>query len=223
LAHDARMLDVPVVHAITNDMVLLKDDFLARAIPVMQALGERGAIHVRSNLLPSPRLYAMTCRLLELHADTGCWCIVSDRLDIALAARAHGAQLTSRSMTVADARRIAPKLKLGASIHSPEEAVLAGQDGADWCIAGNVFETDSHPGLPGRNGIFISQVVARSDIPIIAIGGIQPDQIPSLLECGAYGIATIRGIWEAKNSEAAAIRYLSAYDGGHRERVGNTG
>lgn len=221
--HDGKMLDVPVVHAITNDMVLLRDDFLARAIPVMQALGERGAVHVRSNLLPSPRLYAITCRLLELHADTGCWCIVSDRLDIAMAARAHGAQLTSKSMTVADARKIAPKMRLGASIHSPEEAVQAETEGADWCIAGNVFETESHPGARGRDGIFISQVVARSNIPIIAIGGIQPEHIQSLLECGAYGIATIRGIWEAKNSEEAAIRYLSAYDGGQREGVGSTG
>jgi thiazole tautomerase (transcriptional regulator TenI) len=219
LVREAKMLDVPVVHAITNDLVLVRDDFLARAIPVMQALGERGAVHVRSNLLPSPRLYALTCRLLELHADTGCWCIVSDRLDIALAARAHGVQLTSKSMTVAEARKIAPKMRLGASIHSPEEAVQAEADGADWCIAGNVFETESHPGMPGRDGIFISQVVARCNIPIIAIGGVQPDHIPSLLECGAYGIATIRGIWEAKNSEAAAIRYLSAYDGSHREGV----
>lgn len=207
------MRDVPVLHAVTNDTVLLEKGFLARAIGVMQALGDRGAVHVRARLLPSTRIYELTCRLLELHADTGCWCLVSDRLDVALATSAHGVQLTSRSMRVSDARRVAPKLRVGASIHSVEEGVAAEAQGADWCVAGNVFETESHPGAPGLDPVFISHIVARVDIPVIAIGGVRPERIASLIQGGAYGVASIRGIWEAKNSEAEAIRYLSAYDG----------
>ena len=207
------MLDVPVIHAVTNDKIILGKDFVARAIGVMQALGERGAIHLRSQLIPSPRLYDMACRLTSLHADTGCWCIVSDRLDIALASFAHGAQLNSRSMHVGDARKVAPKLRIGASVHSAAEAVRAESEGADWCVAGNVFETPTHPGAPRRESTFISDIVARVDVPVIAIGGVKPEHVRSLLEGGAYGVASIRGIWEAKNSEQAAISYLSEYDG----------
>src|SRR5207237_9357734 len=86
-------------------------------------------------------------------------------------------------------------------------------DGADWCVAGNVFETESHPDLPARDPLFVSRIVARVSIPVIAIGGVKPPDVPRLLREGAYGIASIRGIWEAKNSEAEATRYLSAYDG----------
>jgi thiazole tautomerase (transcriptional regulator TenI) len=209
------MVDVPVVHAVTTDKIILARDFIARAISVMQALGERGAIHLRSQLIPSQRLYDIACRLTSLHADTGCWCIVSDRLDIAMASFAHGVQLNSRSMTASDARKVAPKLRIGASVHSTAEAETAESEGADWCVAGNVFETPSHPGAPRRESTFISEIVARVDIPIIAIGGIHPEHVRSLIEGGAYGIASIRGIWEAKNSEQAATRYLSEYDGHH--------
>jgi len=207
------MLDIPVIHAVTTDKIILRKDFIARAISVMQALGERGAVHLRSQLIPSPRLYDIACRLTSLHADTSCWCVVSDRLDVAMTAFAHGVQLTSRSMRVADARKAAPRLPVGASVHSADEAVIAESEGADWCVAGNVFETATHPGAPRRESSFISGIVAKVNTPVIAIGGVKPEHVRSLIEGGAYGIATIRGIWEAKNSEEAATRYLSEYDG----------
>ena len=207
------MVDVPVIHAVTNDKIILARDFMVRAIGVMQALGERGAIHLRSQLIESPRLYDIACRLTALHADTGCWCVVSDRLDVALSAFAHGVQLNSRSMTARDAKKVAPKIRIGASVHSSAEAETAEFEGADWCVAGNVFETPSHPGEPRRESTFISEIVARVDIPVIAIGGVKPGHVRSLVAGGAYGVASITGIWQAKNSEEAASRYLSEYDG----------
>jgi len=207
------MVDLPVLHAVTTDQILLRSDFLARAIGVMQALGDRGAVHVRSRLIESVDLYEVTCRLINLHVETGCWCVVNDRLDLALAAKAHGVQLTGHSMTIEDARKVAPKLKLGASVHDVPEAVRAEAAGADWCVAGHVFETESHPGVPRRETMFISDVVRSVVTPVIAIGGILPEHVPSLLHAGAYGIAAVRGIWEAKNSADAAVSYLSAYDG----------
>lgn len=207
------MMDVPVVHAVTTDKILLRSDFLVRAIGVMQALGARGAVHVRSQLIESAQLYEIVCRLINLHVETHCWCIVSDRLDIALAAHAHGVQLTGQSMRVEDARKVAPKLRLGASVHDAAEATSAEAAGADWCVAGHVFETPTHPGAPRRESTFISDIVRHVDIPVIAIGGVRPDHVESLLHAGAYGVAAIRGIWETNNSEQAAMRYLSAYDG----------
>jgi len=219
---EARMVDVPVIHAVTTDKIILGSDFIVRAIGVMQALGERGAVHLRSQLIPSPRLYDVACRLTSLHADTGCWCVISDRLDVALASLAHGVQLNSRSMSVGDARHVSPKLRVGASVHSPAEAQAAEAEGADWCVAGNVFETPSHPGAARRESAFVSDIVARVDLPVIAIGGVAPEHVRSLVEGGAYGVASIRGIWEAKNSEEAAIRYLSEYDG-HDSTSGTKG
>src|ERR1700716_2409924 len=74
------MTDLPCVHAVTNDEIMLRPGFLRKALGVMRVLGDKGAIHVRSQLLDSPTLFSITLALLELHAQTSCWCIVNDRV-----------------------------------------------------------------------------------------------------------------------------------------------
>ena len=203
------MATIPVVHAVTNDEIMLRPGFLKKAKGVMTVLGDKGAIHVRSQLLDSPTLFGITLDLLLLHAETKCWCIVNDRVDIALAAGAHGVQLTAKSLALSDVQMIAPALRIGASVHSPQEGVEAQKAGADWCVAGHVFETPSHPGEPRRESTFINELVADVRIPVIAIGGVRPEHVRLLIHKGAYGVAAIRGIWEDENSELAASRYLS--------------
>jgi thiazole tautomerase (transcriptional regulator TenI) len=202
-------LEVPVIHAVTNDEIMLRPGFLKKAKGVMTVLGDKGAIHVRSQLLDSPTLFGITLDLLLLYAETKCWCIVNDRVDIALAAGAHGVQLTAKSILLSDVKSIAPALRIGASVHSPQEAREAEQAGAEWCVAGHVFETPTHPGEPRRESNFINELVAEVDIPVIAIGGVRPEHVRLLVHKGAHGVAAIRGIWGDENSELAASRYLS--------------
>jgi thiazole tautomerase (transcriptional regulator TenI) len=201
--------ELPCVHAVTNDEIMLRPGFLRKAMAVMRVLGDKGAIHVRSQLLDSPTLYSITLALLELHEQTKCWCIVNDRVDIALACGVQGVQLTHKSIAVPDVQRIAPALRIGASVHSPAEARDAEEAGADWCVAGHVFETPTHPGVPRRETGFIVDVIAAVTLPVIAIGGIRPEHVRSLVHRGAYGVAAIRGIWNDENPELAASRYLS--------------
>lgn len=197
------------MHAVTSDEIMLRPGFLRKALGVMRVLGAKGAIHIRSQLLDSPTLFSLTLALLEVHEQTGCWCIVNDRVDIALACGVQGVQLNHKSIVVRDVQTIAPALLIGASVHSPDEAKDAEEAGADWCVAGHVFETPSHPGEPRRESTFINEVVAAVSFPVIAIGGIRPEHVRSVVHRGAYGIAAIRGIWDDENSELAASRYLS--------------
>lgn len=200
---------IPVVHAVTSDEIMLRPGFLKKAKAVMMVLGDKGAVHVRSQLLDSPTLFGITLDLLLLYEETRCFCIVNDRVDIALASGAHGVQLTAKSLKLSDVQTIAPALRIGASVHSVEEAVEAEKAGADWCVAGHVLETPSHPGQPRRETNFINEIVAQVKIPVIAIGGVRPEHVNLLVHKGAHGVAAIRGIWEDENSELAASRYLS--------------
>ena len=138
--------------------------------------------------------------------------MINDRIDLALACRARGAQLTSRSLTVADARRAAPSLALGASVHGVEEGRVAAAQGANWLVAGHVFATASHPGEPERGLSFVRGLVEAAGVPVLAIGGVRPEHNAALRDAGVYGVAVIRGIWDAANAERAASDYLSAYD-----------
>jgi len=82
---------------------------------------------------------------------------------------------------------------VGASIHSVEEAQAAESAGASWCVAGTVFETPSHEGRPPARIEFVESVAKAVAIPVIAIGGVTPEDVAALLNAGAHGIATIRG------------------------------
>ncbi len=106
--------ELPTVHAVTNDEIMLRPGFLRKAMGIMRVLGDKGAIHIRSQLLDSPTLYGLTLALLELHEQTKCWCIVNDRVDIALACGVQGVQLTHKSIAVPDVQAIAPALRIGA-------------------------------------------------------------------------------------------------------------
>ncbi|HEU4643325.1 MAG TPA: thiamine phosphate synthase [Gemmatimonadaceae bacterium] len=203
---------IPVIHAVTDDLVLGRPDFLERARGVMRALGPRGALHLRGHLHPAARIYELAVALRPLQERTGCWVVVNDRVDAALAAGARGAQLTSRSITVGDARRIAPALALGASVHAAGEACVAADAGADWVVAGHVWATPSHEGTPGRGLALVTAVTAAAHVPCIAIGGVRPARMAALLDAGAHGVAAISGIWGASDAERAAIDYLSTYD-----------
>jgi thiazole tautomerase (transcriptional regulator TenI) len=203
---------IPVVHAVTNDEVLARPDFIDRASAIMEAMGPRGAIHLRAHAVPASRLHALALALALAQRNTGAWLVVNDRVDIAMTVHARGVQLTTRSMTAMDARRIAPRLAIGASVHGVEEAKIAEAAGADWIVGGHVFETATHPEAPGRGPALISQITSAVAVPLIAIGGIQPEHVPFLRRAGAHGVAVIRGIWSAPNAERAAIDYFSAYD-----------
>ncbi len=228
------MLDFPVVHAVTDSAAVHQVDFLTRAAAIMHALGPRGAIHLRSSRIAPREFYDIAAELALVQERTGCWLIVNDRIDVALAVGARGAQLASHSLSIPDALLAAGKLPLGASVHSVEEAVEAATAGASWCVAGTVFETPSHVGRPPARTDFIKDVTSAVSIPVIAIGGVKPEDVVSLRRAGAYGVATIRGAgWDRANlssddagdpmetqlSPAVATafpepvtRYISAYD-----------
>lgn len=203
----------PVVHAVTTDDVLRQPDFLGRAHRVLAAGGPRVALHVRGGRTTGRILHELAEALVPLAAQSGAWIVVNDRPDIALATGAQGTQLTSRSLTVADARRIAPALPLGASVHGTGDARAAAADGADWVVAGNIFHTTSHPGRDGRGVEFAAAIVRAVGVPVIAIGGIRPAHVGPLREAGVAGVAIIRGVWESSDAGAAIADYLSEYDG----------
>ena len=209
---------VPILHAVSNDGVARRGDFVQSAIAVMRAGGPRVAVHVRSAALSGRELFRLTELLVAHQLETGAWVVVNGRPDVAAAARARGAQLTSRSLTVADARAASAAIALGASVHTLAEALVAARDGADWVVAGHVFDTPSHADAPGRGLALIDQIATEHSVPVLAIGGVLPGHMASLRAHGAHGAAAIRGIWRdcAANAERATVEYLSAYDASAR-------
>ena len=202
---------IPVLHAVTNDEIVLRADFVERAGRVMRAGGSRVAVHVRAPRLGARRLHDLACRIGELQAETGAWLVVTERADVALTSGARAVQLTSRSMSAADARTVAPTLWIGASVHSVEDAQAAAEGGAGWLVAGHAADADRHSATDESVAEFIARLAADHSLPIIAIGGVRPEHVSALKTAGAYGVAVIRGVWNASDAGAAVIDYLSAH------------
>ncbi len=225
---------LPVIHAVTDSASVLQIGFVARASRVMEVLGIRGAVHLRCSRASGRQFHDIAAQLVEVQDRTGCWLVVNDRVDVARAVGARGIQLASHSLQVSEAVEVAPDIPVGTSVHSLDEAVEAERAGAAWCVAGTIFETPSHVGRPPARLDFVRSVVAAVVIPIIAIGGVKPENVADLIDAGAYGVATIRGVgWAHVHDDSSeedslmktrlpegrdgrfvepVTRYISAYD-----------
>lgn len=204
---------IPALHILTNDVVLADPGFVQTATAVMHASGSRIAIHLRATEITPRRMLELSLELRVVSEVTRSWVLVHDRVDIALIAGVTGAQLTSRSLTIADARRIAPSLILGASVHATADAWITAQSGASFMVAGPAGDTThEQPDL----GQFVRDVVDAAEFcPVIAIGGMTVARAHEMSGAGAAGIAVMRGIW-LDDAVSATRRYLAAYDEGLR-------
>jgi thiamine-phosphate diphosphorylase len=148
-------------------------------------------LHVRERDLEAGRLVAVVARAVALTRGTSTRVVVNDRFDVALAAGAHGVHLRSDSFPAEAVRRIAPPgFLIGRSVHAVDEAASISE--ADYLVAGTVFATESKAEpveLLGSAGL--SAIVAAARVPVLAIGGITLETIPSVAAAGATGFAAI--------------------------------
>jgi len=139
--------------------------------------------------------------------------IVAGRVDVAAAVGAHGVHLRHVDLRPADARRVMPLGWVGRSVHTVYEAGQAVDEGADYLVAGPVYETPSHPHLPPA-GLTLIEEVAQFGCPVIAIGGITPERAPEVRDSGAWGAAAISALWHATNPARAALAILAPWING---------
>jgi len=138
--------------------------------------------------------------------------IINDRVDIALACGAAGVHLGQEDMPLPCARKILGETKLiGISVNTPEEAVAADKEGADYVGAGPVFATSSKKVLEPFLGLDgLQKIRAKVRIPILAIGGITVANAPAVISAGADGVAVISAIAAAGNPKKAATEIIES-------------
>ena len=151
-------------------------------------------IQIRERDLEAGPLTALVRRSVAVSRGTAAKILVNDRLDVALAAGAHGVHLRGDSIDVRRIREIAPpNFLVGRSVHDVEEATAAARAGGlDYLILGTLFPTVSKE--PARRLLTmtgLAAVSATSSIPVLAIGGITPERAEDVVRMGAAGIAAI--------------------------------
>ena len=132
--------------------------------------------------------------------------IINDRLDVALAAKADGVHLGQTDMPLEMARAIAADtLLIGISAESLRDAVEAEKGGADYLGVSPIYatptKTDTAPAL-GLEGL--RHIRDAVNLPLVGIGGLNPDNAGDVIRNGADGVAVVSAIVAADDPEQAA-------------------
>ena len=135
--------------------------------------------------------------------------IINDDVQVALESGADGVHVGQSDMAVQAARSIlGPDKIIGASAHNASEALAAVAAGADYLGCGAVFgsTTKADAGLLSLNTL--REIRAAVRVPIVAIGGINRQNIARLAGSGVDGVALISALFAAPDKRAAAQQML---------------
>ncbi len=181
------------------DLYLVTDRELSR-LPFFDMIekaleGGVTVIQIREKKLSTKEFIEEALKIKEIAKRKGVPIIINDRVDIALAVDADGIHLGNDDMPVEMARKIMGKKIIGASAHSVEEAMDKERKGANYIAVSPVFSTPTKPdaGTPlGLEGI--RKIKEAVKIPVIAIGGINKNNVVEVIKSGADGVAVVSAI-----------------------------
>ncbi len=177
----------------------LAEAYLRGGAPILQLRmkGEKNTQKVRQ----------VVTELLALKTRYPFTFILNDFVELASEFEAiDGVHLGQDDMNLKQARRIlGPKKLLGYSSHSPEEALRAEAEGANYVALGAIFPTRTKgPGHPVVGLHTLTKVVENAHIPVVAIGGIQRQNFSDVLATGVSAVAMIGALSQAPDMEAEA-------------------
>jgi thiamine-phosphate pyrophosphorylase len=140
----------------------------------------------------------------------GCQLIVNDRVDIALACDADGVHLGQEDLPLTSGRRLMADKIVGISTHDVDQAKEAEQSGADYIGFGPMFGTTTKAtGYNARGVEMLRQIRAAVKLPIVAIGGINEQNVREVWQAGADSAAIISDILGADDVQAKVRRILA--------------
>jgi thiamine-phosphate pyrophosphorylase len=197
---------LPRVYAILDvDLARARDrDPLELAVAFLE--GGARLVQLRAKALPGSDFLALARALVEQAHARGARVILNDRADIAWLAGADGVHVGQDDLPPSAVRGLLPGGAIGLSTHTREQFDDGLAEPVDYLAVGPVFETGTKDtgyaalGLP-----FVTWAAARTDRPIVAIGGITLDGAPDVIAAGAASVAVISDLLTG-DDPAARVR-----------------
>lgn len=184
--------------------------FLARVLRCREQ-GLRGVVLRERALSDRDYLALASAVRVALPRDSGGWLAVHDRPHLALAADADAVHLGGRSLEPASVRSwIGPDIALGLSTHAADDS--ASWQGADYLVHGPVCATlKGDTRVEGIGFEALARGVARSSVPMWALGGLGPEHATSVSRAGARGMAVLGGLLAHPQAERRTAEYMRAW------------
>ena len=189
---------------LVTDRDLLKGRNLTEVIEEA-ILGGTSIVQLREKYASSLEFYEIAKEVKKITDKYNVPLIINDRIDIALAIDASGVHLGQSDIPCSIARKILPQGKIiGVSAHNLKEAEKALKDGADYLGCGAVFNTSTKKDVTTLSYEGLKEITDNINIPIVAIGGINENNIITLKGSGINGVAVVSSIIGKENVKGAS-------------------
>ena len=164
-------------------------------------------IQFREKNMSTKRMFEIARRLRKMTDEYGATFIVNDRVDLALAVGADGVHVGQDDLPAEVVREIFDGI-IGVSAHTVDEAKRA-ERFADYLGVGPVFGTKTKKDAKEPIGVEgLREIVLSVSIPVVAIGGINRNNVLEVLKAGVAGVAVISAIAGAKDPKEEAKRLV---------------
>ena len=135
--------------------------------------------------------------------------VINDNVDIAIACDADGVHVGQSDMAAGNVReKLGPDKIIGVSAHNIEEALAAQANGADYLGVGAMFNTSTKTDVETTSNGMLYDICHAVDIPVVAIGGINENNILQLKGTGTDGVAIVSAIFSKPDIAKAASELL---------------
>lgn len=190
---------------LVTDRSRLTDTLFLRRIEAALANGVT-IIQLREKNIDTRTMIGLATEVKKRANFYGVPLIIDDRVDVALAVDAAGVHLGSADMEIKTARRIlGPDKIIGATVKTVDAAIKAKANGADYFGVGAIFPTKTKVKTVITPVSRLNDIYLATQMPIVAIGGLNESNIHVLKGSHAQGIAVVRAIMDSDNPAEPTI------------------
>jgi thiamine-phosphate diphosphorylase len=176
--------------------------------------GGAKTIQLRDKVHSKKELLAVAQKLKNLCAEHNVLFIINDYLDLALAVGADGLHLGQDDLPIKVARQLLPMDKLlGVSARTIAQATAAQSEEADYIAVGSMYPTISKESAEVVGLERLRQIRQAVTLPLVAIGGINKDNVSQVMAAGADSVAVINAVLGAEDVEEASRQIVDRLKG----------
>lgn len=198
---------------VITDSALLADDSQLLAGVVAAIEGGAKLVQYRDKSTDLDKRLRQSRALLKLCRQHHVPLLINDDLSLAVEIGADGVHVGSDDASLTEARRtLGEQAIIGVSCYNQLTlAQQAQQEGADYVAFGRFFSSHTKPNAIQADVALLHQAAREITLPIVAIGGITPQNGAPLVDAGADMLAVIHGVFAQPNIQAAAMQYSKIF------------
>ena len=174
--------------------------------------GGAAMLQLRDKLRDKGQILPLATSLQQLCEENGVLLIVNDHVDLAATVVSGGVHVGQTDMPVAEVRKLlAPHQVLGRSNREIDLLIESQEMGADHVAFGAIYASTTKGGGRGPQGVEpLVRARAATSVPLVAIGGINAENVAPVVEAGADAICVTAAVGSAPEPEAAASQLVEA-------------